>query len=217
MRAITSFSEAGHDLYGEKFLASWAVHSDIPLTVYSEGPEYPPHVTKNLWDVPGCKQFIAESYPTEDYRFDVKKFGRKAFAQLDALVDDDIVIWIDADVELHGPLTQEALRPRLGPYITFMNRPQFYPCTSFVAWNTAHPGHQRWYREYERMWRDRAVFMLPEWHDAYVFNWVREHTESESKDLCEGMQFRMKSENVFDKCFPGHHKKGSRKHGAKGG
>lgn len=217
MKAITSFSDAGYELYGRDFLDSWRQHASIPLTIYNEGNEYPGFENRCLWDIPGCQSFVANAPQVDDWRFDAKKFGRKAWAQLDALQEKGIILWFDADSIITDTIDEAFISNLIGPYISYMGRPDFHPCTSFVAWNTEHADHPKFFDLYKSMWHDYKVFEIPEWHDAFVFEWCRKQSGVASKNLCEGRKFRLRSDNVFDDVIPGHHKKGSRKFGAKGG
>ena len=100
---VTSFSQDGYKLYGEKFLLSFLAHSDESITVYYE--DVPPPLTderiiyKNLFDVPGCLQFLevclrvpafkGEVNGKVNYRYNIFRFSRKSFAQIDAAQYDD--------------------------------------------------------------------------------------------------------------------------------
>ncbi len=213
MRFVTSFSGAGYALYGKAFLISWAEYVGLPLIAYVEEdtPEHSGVEYRDLWEVPECKAFVRDAQATNDFRFDARKFARKAFAELDALEKESgVVCWIDADVEFSDRLTEEGCKKTLGEYITYLGRGDYHPCTSFVAWNTAHPDHAKFLERWGAMWRDRDVYGLREWHDAYVFN----HCTSDltRRNLCDGMVLSKPHENVFDRVFPmAHHKKGNTK------
>jgi len=218
LRAITSWSDEGYEIYGKRFLETWLEFSEIPITVYTEGFKELPVETKNLWDVPGCVEFVREAHGTDNYRFNSRKFARKAYAQMDAFKNGGIVLWFDADVVFTDKLTKDYVAKRLGPYISYMARQDFYPCSSFVAWDTEHQDHPKFLAEYERLYYQRALYKEKEWHDAFILDVAIQRTGVEAKDLCKGMEKAARSANVFDMVFPmGHHKKGPRKLGEKGG
>jgi len=218
LRAITSWSPEGYEVYGKRFLETWLEFVDIPLTVYVEDKSVLEVPTKNLWAIPGCVEFVREATATEDYRMNARKFARKAFAQMDAFKDGGTVLWFDADVVFSDKLTKEYVNHRLGPYISYMARESFYPCSSFVAWNTDPPDHKKFVEEYERLYIGRGLYREKEWHDAYILDVAIQRTKVDAKNLCKDMPQAVRSANVFDMVFPmGHHKKGPRKFGEKGG
>ena len=218
MRAITSWSDEGYEVYGKRFLETWREWVDLPLTVYTEGNGIEGVACKNLWDVPGCVEFVREAHATEDYRFNARKFARKAYAQMDAFLDGGIVLWFDGDIEFSGSLNADYIHARIGPYLSYMARESFYPCSSFVAWNTDHQDHPRFLATYKRLYDDRMLYREKQWHDAFILDVAITQSGVHATNLCKGMQKAVRSYNVFDLVFPmGHHKKGPRKTGDKGG
>lgn len=218
MRAITSWSPEGYEVYGKGFLETWLEHVDIPLIVYTERYQELPVEQRSLWEIPGCVEFVREAMATDNYRFNSKKFARKAFAQMDAMKEGGTVLWFDADVVFSDKLTKEYIEHRLGPYISYMAREQFYPCSSFVAWNTEHEDHPKFLAEYERLYYGRGLYKEKEWHDAFILDVAIQRTGVNAKNLCKSFPNAVRSANVFDMVFPmGHHKKGPRKFGEKGG
>lgn len=217
MRAITSWSDEGYEIYGKRFLETWAEFVSLPLTVYTEGEKDLPVSTKNLWSIPGCIEFVREAHGTDDYRFNSRKFARKAYAQMDAFEEGGIVLWFDGDIEFSGKIDEAFIKNLIGPYISYMARQQFYPCSSFVAWDTNHEDHPKFVEEYKRLYDGRGLYKEKEWHDAFILDVAIKRSGVEAKDLCKGMDRAVRSANVFDMVFPGHHKKGPRKVGEKGG
>lgn len=218
MRAITSFSDEGYQIYGKDFLESWARYVSIPLTVYCEGTAYNGVECRNLWEVPGCVEFVAAANGTEDYRFNAKKFARKAYAQMDALSEGGIVCWFDADIEFTAPLDETFIEAKRGPYLSYMAREHFYPCSSFVCWDTDHQDHPKFMAVYKELYDGRKLYREKEWHDAFILDVAVKKSGVNVTNLCKDFPQAARSFNVFDLVFPmGHHKKGPRKVGQKGG
>src|SRR3990167_8248083 len=110
---ITSFSPSGFDLYGDKFLRSFLEHSEEKITVYFENikPLIDDEriIYKNLFDVPGCLQFLETTHHLpifrgevngkKTYKLDIFKFSRKCFAQIDSS-EEEKLYWLDADMEI---------------------------------------------------------------------------------------------------------------------
>lgn len=171
-----------------------------------------------MWDIPGCEEFVREAHHTDDYRFNAKKFARKAFAQIDALEKGGTVLWFDADVEFKAPLTKKYIEGLIGPYLSYMGRKDHYSCSSFVAWRTEHPDNERFLKAYKDLYHGRLLYREKEWHDAFILDVAIKRSGVEAKNLCEKEQRAVRAANVFDYVIPmGHHKKGPRKFGMKGG
>jgi len=226
MRIITSFNEDGYELYGKTFLESYTDHHDKPIIVYYEGQQpdfsHPLVSYKDLLKVEGLGEFLygAKIFPAfhgnlwaekkRNYRYDVYKFCRKSFAQIDAAAtNDDWLFWIDADVEFTGHLNFP-----YGPaFMYYLGRPGWHSCASFVGWNLKHELSGEFWKRYWMLYMTGTVFCLPEWHDSFILDWLRTQIGFESVNLAAGIQMDDGPENVFDKVFPmAHHKKGNLKY-----
>lgn len=223
MRYVSSFGEEGYKLYGKRFLETYTEHMTVPITVYTEGPcdyEHPLVTFKDLFAVPGCSDFLEQcTFPAfhgrlwadkRNYRFDVFRFCRKSFAQCDAAAEGDgWLVWLDADVELSGPIPP----PRDIGFMHYLGRPDWHSCASYVAWNLDHPKSGEFWKRYWSLYVTGTVFVLPEWHDSYVLDFLRISMKLPAVDLAFKYADELKGPaNVFDKVFPmGHHKKGNLK------
>lgn len=213
MRFMTSFGPEGYKQYGEKFLKSWLSHSDLELVVYVEekgkypkGPEY-----RNLWDIPYVKEWVENTDPVNDFRWNIHRFVRKAFVQIQELKEaNGLLCWIDSDIVIREPITAKSFKCRLGDaYLHYMGRENYHPCTSFIAFNCSSPENEVFLKAYESIYMTGEVLKLDEWHDAFVFDHVRKTSGVSSKNLS---RWGKPVENVFDKVFPfAHHKKGNLK------
>jgi hypothetical protein len=224
MRYVTSFGAQGYKDYGRDFLASYVKYMKDPLYVFVEAPcdfQHPLVTFKKLEQVEGFKQFLNRaSFPAMhgkiwgqqyNYRFAVTKFCRKQFAQLGAAklegaINGDWLIWIDADVVLGSALPP----PVKGPFMYYLGRPEWHSCASYVAWDLQHTQNQTWWQMLESLYATGTIFALPEWHDSYVNDWMREDLKISGVNLAEPYSEQLKGPaNVFDYVFPScHHKKG---------
>lgn len=217
-RVVTSFGPDGYQLYGRRMLETYCAHHDIPIAVYAEAPidfEHELVTVHDLFTVPGCVEFLHRcTWPIMNgrpwggdynYRYDVRRFCRKSFAQIHAAsYCDDWLYWIDADVEFYDRLVM----PSGDAFMYYMGRPEWHSCASFVAWNNAHPDAEKFWTKYERIYTTGTVFALPEWHDSFVLDALR--PEVETFDLAGDVVGAEGPANVFDSVFHGlaHHKKG---------
>jgi len=148
-----------------------------------------------------------------NYRYDVHKFCRKSFAQIDAAVQHfneggDTLYWIDADVEFLSTFTL----PRTDhTFMVYLDRPEWHSCASFIGWNLKHTACKEFFDRYLGIYSTGTIFALPEWHDSYVLDWLREQLKLPSENLAAGLDLKGPA-NVFDEVFESaRHKKGNLK------
>lgn len=214
MHCVTSFGPNGYEKYGEKFLKTYLDHTDIPLTCYVEerNRRYPGGIDyRDLWEVPNVKNWVRDTEPCPDFRWNIHVFVRKALTQIQEMKETaGIFCWLDADIEWKKDFSAQDFKCKFGGnYCAYMGRQNYHPCTSFLGFNCSFPDNESFLRDYESMYMTGEVMKLPEWHDAYVFWEVLKKSSVSRKNLSP---FGMPVENVFDKVFPfGHHKKGNLK------
>jgi hypothetical protein len=223
LKYVTSFSAAGYKLYGRKFLETFVEHHQDVIWVYAEDTaldlRHPRIVVKDLFKVPGCVEFLQQcQFPAfqgrlwgenkRNYRYDAFTFCRKSFAQCDAAASGgDWLVWIDADVELAGTLPA----PSGSHFMSYLGRPAWHSCASYVAWNLGHPVSGLFWERYRALYVTGTVFALREWHDSYVLDTLRTNLQLPAVNLAADIPPEKLdgSSNVFDLVFPmGHHKKG---------
>lgn len=227
---VTSFGPTGYELYGKRFLETFVEHVDSKLLVYIEGLQTKPAFThskieyRDLMSVNGLQQTLAMSqFPAakghlwggkdRNYRFDIHKFCRKSFAQIDAAQlhynnDGKQLYWIDSDVEFQGAFEL----PSIGTeFMLYLDRPEWHSCASFIGWDLQHPISKQFFQQYWALYVTGTVFALPEWHDSFVLDWLRHQLKIPAKNLAAGLELKGPA-NVFDEVFEtAHHKKGNLK------
>ena len=139
----------------------------------------------DLLKVEGCREFLSQTnFPAmsgylwgenkRNYRFDVNRFCRKSFAQIDAASrQGDWLYWIDADIEFSGPLDFPHEREGSPPFMYYLGRPEWHSCASFVGWNLQHPMSGEFWKRYWLLYVTGTVFPLQEWHDSYILDGLR--------------------------------------------
>jgi hypothetical protein len=227
MKYVTSFSAKGYQQYGRRFLESYVEHMAHPITVYVEvGCDFQhPLVTyKDLMTVPGCREFLSRMLFSTmhgkmwdgryDYRYAVNRFCRKHFAAFDAAEHEatnggDWLVWLDADIELGQPIPD----PVDGPFMYYLGRPEWHSCSSYVAWDMRKACNANWWFNLRNLYLTGTVFALPEWHDSFINDWLREAMNVPAVNLAEAYAAQLPGPaNVFDVVFAGcHHKKGALK------
>lgn len=167
---VTSFSDEGLKVYGERFLYTFALHwsQEVDLVVYHEGACTPgPWRNVNLLEVQSCAEFMVRhkdsplvqgrEYRTGDrwkateiqcgynFRYDAYKFARKVFAIADAarsVESGTRLIWLDADIYTYRPVTNELLEAVVPSDvdISFLARRRYHSECGFVGYNIKEDG-----------------------------------------------------------------------------
>ena len=108
-----------------------------------------------------------------DYRHDAVRFAHK-IAAIGAAADAycDVLIWIDADVITHAPVTRDWL-DSLFPepaILAWLDRDNCYPECGFMMFRM--PAARPLIEGIVEFYRSGLLFNLPEWHDSYVIQHV---------------------------------------------
>ena len=227
---VSSFGPSGYELYGKRFIESFLKWADGDLCVYVEGEDmldgekFPDVEYRDLLQISGMREFLKlTKFPAArgllwggneiDYRFNVHRFCRKSFAQIDMAhiaksrgYSD--FFWIDADIEFQGPFKA----PELGnDFMLYLGREGSHSCTSFLGWNLTFPAWREFFDKYWALYMTGTVVALQEWSDAFIIDWLRLNLEIPSRNLAADLKTTAFC-NVFDMVFPhAHHKKGALK------
>jgi hypothetical protein len=116
-----------------------------------------------------------------DFRFDAYKFAKKVFAiEIVAnLVGSGRLFWVDADVVTFAPVKIEMLERLLpaGVALSCLDRDNYHSECGFVGYNLDHPAARNFVRDFSWLYSRDEVFELVEWHDSFVFDWLRQMTK----------------------------------------
>lgn len=108
-----------------------------------------------------------------DYRRDAVRFAHKVAAiGAAAEATSDVLIWIDADVVTHEPVTVEwldSLFPEPAE-LAWLDRDRTYPECGFMMFRM--PAARKLIRAIVKAYTSGAIFSLPETHDSYVIQHV---------------------------------------------
>lgn len=227
MKYVTSFGAKGYEQYGRRFLETYVQHMRHPIVAYVEAPcdfAHPLVTFKPLLNAAGCKEFLSKMVfnvmhgklwdGTHDYRYAVSRFCRKHFAladaaEIEATNGGDWLVWLDADIELGAPIPD----PADGPFMYYLGRPEWHSCSSYAAWDVRKSCNADWWFNIRNLYLTGSVFALPEWHDSFINDWIREAMQIDAVNLAAPYAEQLKGPaNVFDFVFKqSHHKKGALK------
>ena len=228
MEFVTSMSMEGYELYGREFLERAMECLPGPLIVYTESEklfEVKGVDWRSLNEVEGYQWFLdgIDRFPvtngmvsgSHNYRFNLAKFCRKVFAQCHAAsLCRGRMWWIDADVVFEKPIEKEFFDDALaGVFMAYLGRPKWHSCLSLAGFDNRHDDAARFWANYSMMFLTGQVLLLPEWHDSYVVDFVRESLGVSSTDMAAGLALPDGPCNVFDVVMEGYakHKKGNLK------
>jgi len=192
LRIVSTFSPDQWAAFARKNVQTWLEHIDAEFVLYHEG-EHPPNLQSprimwRCWDeIPCAVEFVEDAinfapacgrFGTQyDYNYDARRFAHKAYAQIDAAKEPgDLLLWLDADVELTRELSADRLEEMLAgaPMATFQ-RPGYHSETGVVLWDLRHPKAAEFFRGYERLYDSRRIYCIPRgWHDCWALDYVVE-------------------------------------------
>jgi len=212
---VTSWGEKGWEQYGKKFVETFLKHwKEENLIVYYEvKPDFDHERVEfvDLFSVDGMTDTLeklknsdpifmglrqipnSEKY-SYDYRYDAYRFCRKVFAMADAAIrcTDNVMCWIDADVIFHEDIPPDFIKDNFlneetGAFIAYLARPQAYSETGFIAFDMRSDDTRGVIETMRRVYGKGIFRWLGEWHDCYIFDFLRELSGVKTYDISNGM------------------------------
>jgi hypothetical protein len=205
IHVVTGWHPEGYTEYGRNFLETFDRHwpKDIQLQYYVESDiiEAPRGYCITLWACGGLNEFLKrhkddpvkngrapnKAWRPKEYRsgysfrFDAVKFCKQCFIPRQAAVmvrDGDILVWLDADVLTHADVPPGLIEDMLGPNdLCYFGRAPYHSDIGFWAIRMS-PATRSFLNALAETYQNDTVFGLPEWHSAYVFDWVRERFQA---------------------------------------
>lgn len=195
----TSFSRGGYELYGRRFLESFADNwsAEAGLFVYSEDRfqiwiEDTQLEFRDLNSQPEYGEFLDSAPPScGKYQFDAGRFCHKVFAVTDPHRPPvDWWIWLDADTETFAPVDDAFLESVCPPHVTgsYLGRKDWnHSECGWVAYNLKNGGNEFLDRLRE-VYVSGEIYSHLEWHDSYLFDRVRDEFPQQNwLNLSEGV------------------------------
>ena len=204
---VTTFHETGLRQYGQRMIDTFCQNwpTEVTLHIYPENcvptiadssrvtikklEEVDELMTfKNRWkDVPKANGDVSAD-PVRSKRKDAGKgfkwhairFAHKVYAIFDCAkkTDADILIWMDADMVCHSPISMDTIR-RLIPSdkdLCYLGRKGKYSECGLYAMNLRSQATRNFLNEFQRVYdhAENGIFIMEEWHDSFVFDRIRE-------------------------------------------
>lgn len=185
--ACTSFSPKGYEVYGKKFLETFLEYWPIEIAVFYEGQK--PGIRDSrvfyydLLEDDEFTEFQSEYgyFHGKDYRLMATKFSPKVFAKTSPLRPKcDWWIWVDADVVTFKKIDERFFQETCPAGFTgsYLGRTTWHHSeTGFVSYNL-NLGGKEFLEDLRALYTTGAIFSHKEWHDAWLFDRVREQNEN---------------------------------------
>lgn len=191
-QVVTTCHAQGWMKYGRRmaltFERSWP--EEVQFTLYADGFK-PTGIAKPMPDVRQLPKWLEEFKARHEgmpehnglnmgkpynMLYDAVRFSHKVAATVDAAESStaDVLIWIDADVVTHSPVTFEFLDRLLpeGAALSWLWRSHKYPETGFVMFDMRHEATSRLMAAYKRLYTDDHLFELEHWTDSHALEAV---------------------------------------------
>jgi len=196
IRAATTFSHEGFELYGrrciESFIENWP--TDVILDVYHEGwrDSYPqaPNVEYHLLDNPELMAFKARHKDNleahglgskaigakANFAWDAVRFSHKVFAYANTALREniEIAIWLDGDTFTHTKVELEDIKGWLNNKMAgYLGRPWLYTETGFHIFDMTVSQARGFFEDWLLYYKADTVFSLDGWTDCHTYDAAR--------------------------------------------
>lgn len=217
---VTTFNEAGLKKYAQRMIDTFCENwpEEVILHIYPElcNPAISNHnhvTLKRLEELPDLAAFKerwknvpkANGDVTGDpirakrkdsgkgFKWDAVRFAHKVYAIFHCAqeTDADILLWMDADVICHSPITMDALINLCYPDkdLCYLGRRGKYSECGLYALNLRSERTRAFLTKFQQFYDDaeNGIFTLGEWHDSYVFDAVRKLCTLDEKNWSESL------------------------------
>jgi hypothetical protein len=120
------------------------------------------------------------------FKWNAVRFAHKVYSIFDCArqTNSDWLLWMDADMVCHSPITVAKLDELCQRDLCFLGRRGKYTECGLYAMNMHSESTRAFLQEFQRFYDDaeHGIFTLAEWHDSFVFDVVREHTPCHETD-----------------------------------
>lgn len=206
----TTFHAKGYKTYGrrmiESFLAEWP--SSVELHVYAEdchvditAPNlfiYDSHGVnadlvrfKEHWksepkangDIRSIPHLASRKDAHKPFRWDAVRFSNKVYSIFKCAqdTDADALLWMDADMFCHSPITIEKLEELCPSTVElgFLGRERKFSECGLYYMNLKADAIREFLKTFQHYYdnAEAGIFTLTEWHDSFVFDVIRSKTK----------------------------------------
>lgn len=194
---ISTVNEQLWQDYGERSTGTWTGPRQLIWEEHCQDPR---------WD-----QWRQQTRPEPNFQHTWRRFSHKVQAQCEHIqtMSTDYVVWLDLDVVEIGRPDYSVLTPRPGDLLSYLGRGTQYPETGWICYDRHHPRLGEFLTALEHCYLSNAIFELPQWHDAYVWDHVCRELQIPRTSLGPDLQGEAFSRSLLEPYF--RHAKGPRK------
>jgi hypothetical protein len=245
---VTTFNKHLYENYASKMLLAFDKYwpKEVSIHAYYEDMEMPRHNFSSRvffynfndqvkdWYKFSKKFFFKELNKPDksSYKYSASRFAHKVYSIKEQLKNNlsEYLIWLDCDVITIKNVNINFLRELTNKefYLSYLGREhisyfgaehvKFHSEASFLIFNTNNKFHKEFWKKISDMYDKGELFNLKEWHDSYVFDFVRANLETQDCKNFDISKLGLKKTNdilnVFDNSVLGKymiHFKGNRK------
>jgi hypothetical protein len=205
---VTTFHAKGYEQYAQKFIQTFidTWPKDIMLYAYAENCKVHESATnltvldlhrespelvafKQQWsNVPKANGDVSKDPirskrrdAGKGFKWDAVRFSHKVYAIFDCArkTDADVLIWMDADMICHSPITLATIDSFIpkDKDICFLGREGKFSECGLYSMNLTSKMTKQFLKRFQEVYDDaeNGIFKYDEWHDSFVFDEVR-HT-----------------------------------------
>lgn len=204
---VTTFHAKGYNQYAQKFIQTFTKTwpQSVTLYAYTEDCqvfETAPNLIvrdlhqasadlvafKNKWrGVPKANGDVTNDPirskrrdSGKGFKWDAVRFAHKVYSIFHCAknCDADFLMWMDADMICHSPISQEQLDSLIPNVkdLCYLGRAGKYSECGLYAMNLKSIKTAEFLKEFQRVYdeAENGIFLMDEWHDSFVFDRVKE-------------------------------------------
>jgi hypothetical protein len=203
---VTTFNAKGYGQYAQTFIQTYLKHWEPTINLYAYPEDCHVFESasnlivrdlhssshelvnfKNKWKtVPKANGDVSQD-PVRSkrkdagkgFKWDAIRFSHKVYSIFHCAknCDADILMWLDADMVCHSPMTEKILDSLIpmDKDLCFLGRKDKFSECGLYTMNLQSPMTEKFLEKFQNFYDDaeNGIFRLDEWHDSFVFDAVR--------------------------------------------
>lgn len=203
-----------HDLFVGEFQKSWSnfLDPEIDVTLFVDDIDQQYEKNRTILDlektIPDLKSFKKrnENFQAKKFIDDAIRFSHKSYAicYSGLTSNADFLVWLDADVSMHAPVTTEFLLSHIptGVFTSYLGRRKFSE-TGFLAFDLNHSASTDFFNSWKNLYDKDSILLRKGKTDCHAFDATR--LEFEEKGLINSLDLNAKvitgNKNAFENVF----------------
>lgn len=193
VKLVTTYNNKLYKKYAKRFFDTY----NWPFKVLSYNED-----VDLFYKIPDCKAFVErnKNRPVTGFKMDGVRFCYKVYAYTHAIMFEDVdgLICIDADSVFYKPIDEKFIKKNIhrdNCMMSYLGRSHVYSECGFLYFNLNHKYIRKYAETMKKMYDEDIIYALREYHDSYVWDYVRIQFEK---------RFGIKNHNITEKESSGH-------------